>query len=365
MNYPTLYKQTTTGKIQSWQISVKDNVVTTVYGQLGGKLQATTDVIREGKNLGKSNGTTPETQAIAQARQCYDEKIKEGYVENIKIAEAMENTLDGVEPMLAFDINKKLKHVQFPGFCQPKLDGLRMLCIITNGKAKLWSRTQKPYNTLPHIISEVEAIYGDETYLVLDGEAYTNEFATDFNSLTSCIKRDEVSPNAKKIQYHIYDVVAPGNYNTRTVPLAKIKKAIYLKQVETVAVNSMDEILAYQTKCIENQYEGCMYRNPEGLYEHKRSANLLKVKTFLDEEFIIVDVEEGCGKLMGHVGAFVCKMSSGKTFKATPAMTLEEKEAMWKKRKDYIGKFATVKYQNKTPEGSLRFPILKCIRDYE
>lgn len=365
--FPTLYKQTTTGAIQQWTISVKDNVVTTVYGQVDGKLQTTQDVVKAGKNLGRSNATTPETQAQAETQQSFDAKIKEGYVESKAVAAEFKNTLDAVEPMLAHSIEKKAKAVKYPGLCQPKLDGLRMIAIITDGKAQLWSRTQKPYNTLPHIIQELESIYGSEKYLVLDGEGYCHDLAEDFSTLTSYIKRDEVHPKSQCIEYHVYDVVGPGNWRARTAPLAKLKGAKYLKAVETVTVNSMEEILAYQTQCIENRYEGCMFRNAEGLYENKRSANLLKVKTFMDEEFVIRDTEEGCGKLMGKMGAFHCELNdgSGRTFKATPAVTEEEKEAMWKNRVSFIGKKATVKYQNLTPDGVPRFPIWLRLREEE
>lgn len=108
-----------------------------------------------------------------------------------------------------------------------------------------------------------------------------------------------------------------------------------------------------------------MYRNPTMPYEHKRSSGLLKVKDFKDEEFKIVDVEEGSGKLMGRVGAFYCELKDGRTFKAKPMGTLEHVKDLWKNRKSCLGKMATVKYQNLTPDGVPRFPVLKCIRDYE
>jgi len=34
-------------------------------------------------------------------------------------------------------------------------------------------------------------------------------------------------------------------------------------------------------------------------------------------------------------------------------------------KNSYIGKMATVLFQNYTPSDSLRFPRVKCIRDYE
>ena len=54
-NFKKLYKKTSTGAIQEWSISVKDNEIHTVYGQVGGKLQSTVDIIKAGKNVGRLN----------------------------------------------------------------------------------------------------------------------------------------------------------------------------------------------------------------------------------------------------------------------------------------------------------------------
>ena len=361
MTLPTLYKQTSTGKVQQWTISVEKNHVTTVYGLTDGKHQTTVDIIKEGKNLGRSNETTPESQAVLQAQQQFAGKLKDGYVEDMKLAASTKNTLDAVEPMLAHPIENKEKYVKFPAWAQPKFDGLRCIAIKKGDEVKLYSRTQKEFITVPHIAEEIKNLFKGD--VILDGELYNHKYKHDFNQIIHLIKRDDVHPDHKKVEYHIYDVVASGDYATRTTPLHILKDATYCIPVETVTVETREGLEAYQAECVERGYEGCMYRNMEGTYENKRSKYLLKVKTFKDDEFKIVDVEEGCGKLMGKVGAFHCELKDGRTFKASPAVTLEEKEAMWKSRKDYIGKMATVKYQNLTPDGMPRFPIFKCVRD--
>jgi ATP-dependent DNA ligase len=363
--FPTLYKQTTNGKIQQWQIAVGSNTVTTVYGLTDGKLQTTFDIVKEGKNIGRSNATTPETQAQAEAQQSFDAKLKEGYVEDITLAASTKNTLDAVEPMLAHPIDKKEKYVTFPAWSQPKFDGLRCLAVMKNGKVKLWSRTQKEYVTLPHIVEELEKMFAPYKDIVLDGELYNHKFKKDFNKITSLIKRDDVHPDHKLVEYHVYDVVGSGNWAVRTSLLHILNVAKYCLPVETRLITSRIALDEYQADCVSRGYEGCMYRSIEGLYENKRSSGLLKVKTFEDDEFKIVGVEEGSGKLMGCVGAFYCELNDGtqRQFKASPAVTLEEKAEMWKHRKDYIGKMATVQYQNYTPDGSLRFPIWKSLRE--
>jgi ATP-dependent DNA ligase len=359
MIFKTLYKQTGTGKIQEWTISVKGNAVTTVYGLSDGKKQTVTDLVKEGTNAGRSNATTPDEQALLQAQQEFDAKLKKGYVLDPRQAEAKKNNLGAVEPMLAFPIEKKEKYAVFPALAQPKLDGLRCIAIIVDGEVSLFSRTQKPILTVPHIVAELEDLYKGKT-ITLDGELYNHALKDDFNEITHLAKRDDVHEDSKQIQYHLYDVVGEGGWKARTSLLTTGK---YIKLVKTISVGSREDLEAFQATCVEEGYEGCMYRNPEGDYENKRSPNLLKVKTFQDDEFKVVDVEEGSGRLMGAVGAFVLVTKTGQRFGAKPVGSLGLSQSFWKNRKSLIGKTGTVKFQNYTPDGIPRFPVFKAFRD--
>ena len=263
--------------------------------------------------------------------------------------------------MLAHTIEQKEKFVVFPALAQPKLDGLRCIAIIKDGKARLFSRSQKEYLTVPHIVAELEHLFRNQT-ITLDGELYNHEYKSSFNTIIHLVKRDEVHAQHTKIEYHMYDVIAAGGHQQRTHAL---KSGVYCQQVTTVTVTSRKDLETFQALCIEQGYEGCMYRHPDGEYEHKRSNTLLKVKTFQDGEFRIVGAEEGTGKLMGAVGAFVLITHKEVIFKAKPACTLEQSREYWRTWKNYIDRKATIKFQNYTPDGAPRFPVFKCIRDPE
>ena len=127
--FENLYKKTNTGAIQIWQIRVEGNVIHTVYGQLGGKLQETSNTIKEGKNVGKVNGTTPEGQAIAEAAAKYEHQIKKGYSKTLDDAEAggvSEVIEGGIFPMLApSKIYPAFKHkLTFPVYVQKSMTDL-------------------------------------------------------------------------------------------------------------------------------------------------------------------------------------------------------------------------------------------------
>jgi DNA ligase-1 len=111
---------------------------------------------------------------------------------------------------------------------------------------------------------------------------------------------------------------------------------------------------------VEQGYEGQMIRTSgdKSLYESKRSKSLLKHKSFIDEEYIILDIVEGEGNKTDMVGSFVFKSKTGHIFNASPKYNWDECKELWKKRQELLGKSATVKYFNLTPDGVPRFPYV-------
>lgn len=57
-----------------------------------------------------------------------------------------------------------------------------------------------------------------------------------------------------------------------------------------------------------------MLRDPNSLYEFKRSKALLKVKTFHDDEATIIGYNEGTGRFVGHIGSLKCINKAGAHF---------------------------------------------------
>ena len=109
-----------------------------------------------------------------------------------------------------------------------------------------------------------------------------------------------------------------------------------------------------------------MVRNVHSLYVNKRSYDLQKVKDFSDEDFVIVGVEEGRGKLAGHVGAFICKTDDGKQFLAKMSGETSRLKEYFENHSLWEGKKLTVQFQGLTgAEKVPRFPVGKAIRDYE
>ena len=81
---PIIFKRTETGSIQQLELIVKNNTFYTVTGKVGGKLITSIPTVVEGKNIGRSNETSPVEQAIKEAQAKWDKKVEKGYSTNIK-----------------------------------------------------------------------------------------------------------------------------------------------------------------------------------------------------------------------------------------------------------------------------------------
>ena len=83
-----------------------------------------------------------------------------------------------------------------------------------------------------------------------------------------------------------------------------------------------------------------------------------------DEEYTILGIEEGIGNKTGMVGSFIFESKTGKRFNSSPKFNWEECTRMWSEKDTLIGKSATVKYFNLTPDGVPRFPyVIKIDRE--
>ena len=80
----------------------------------------------------------------------------------------------------------------------------------------------------------------------------------------------------------------------------------------------------------------------------------------------VVEASEAASTGAAEAGCviWICELD-GKTFACRPRGTREEREELFEKGADFIGNQLTVRYQEKTDDGLLRFPVGIAIRNYE
>ena len=368
-SFPSLYSLNTNGSIQRWTISVDGYTIAKEYGQIGGKFQSVSDEVKSGKNVGKTNETSREEQAVAEATAQWEKKLKSGYVRSEN--DAHKNKVDeefvdgGIEPMLAHKWRDHASKILYPAFIQPKLDGIRCLAMLRKGKCTLWSRTRKPINSMPHIIEEIERQFKGQDDVVLDGELYNHSYKDKFEEIVSLVRPDAPKAGHAVVQYHIYDMTAQlWTFKQRSDYLSeRITPNKILVLVKTIKVEE-DEVTDHFTDFRKAGYEGAMIRNAKSLYENKRSYGLQKIKEFDDAEFEIIGVEAGRGR-MSECAIFVCKTKKGNEFNCKMEGSLDALKVFLQKPKSVIGKALTVRYQGMTSGDVPRFPIGVTVRNYE
>ena len=72
----TLFKRNVNGTINQWSIIVENDGYWTEYGQVGGVITKSDKVFVTAKNIGRSNATTLEEQALKEAQSLWKKKKK-------------------------------------------------------------------------------------------------------------------------------------------------------------------------------------------------------------------------------------------------------------------------------------------------
>ncbi len=339
----TLYKKTSTGAVQEWDIRVEANpdgsaAIITTQGQQNGRKQ---EYVREveGKNVGRKNETTPYAQAYSEAESKWIDKQKRKHY-GLNVEESAEKR--AIAPMLAHKYNDYASKVDWhSAFTQPKLDGNRSHVIRSGKKVTIITRTGLLVNTLPHIEEALLGLMPDGA--TWDGELYSH--GVSLTRLNGWLRKAQL--DSERVCFNLYDVLMPVPYRDRLKEIRRyVSRSVGpIHPVSTYQVTNEDRLMDYQSKFIAAGFEGGMLRHGEKPYEAgKKSNSLLKVKTFEDAEFKISGVTEGTGSHKG-MAIFLCVTDDGNSFKVTAPGTHEEKRLAWENPEKYVGRMLTVKYQ--------------------
>jgi ATP-dependent DNA ligase len=379
--FDTLYKQDTKAKTRQWVINAHDGsppFYTVTYGEVGGAQVSTTTKVAAGKNIGKANATTAWEQCQLEAKALWTkQQERKGYSLDASEAKPFSPMLAKSYAEAGNDLTKLKdgKHIKFPCYIQPKLDGIR--CIAkreSDGSVSLWSRQGKRFTSMGHIETALATIKNFTAEIYLDGELYVH--GDEFQDLVGSIKRDVADEESVKVQYHIYDVVnlaMPGlHFEQRNKFIYEFIKPFAkdcIKVVETGLLIDKDGITYGLHRYINSGYEGAMLRNLKGSYKvGGRSADLQKLKLFIDEEFEIVGAEQNVGRQEAQC-TVLCKTKAGTVFGVKPEGDDAVREQYWRdfKAGKLVGKFLTVRFfswttsENPVP----RFPVGVSVRNYE
>lgn len=354
----------------------------TVSGQEGTKNPLTSErtVIEVGKSTGRSNFTTPFTQAILDARSEYNKKVRKGmqpnkaHLKRKGEAFTMEELFDmehrGTYPWRVFamavhDVTKNgnWARVKFPAEIDTKLDGTLFITVhhprlpereLTDDNGKLhreridgYSRGRENYEGQDHILLELAPLLKKHPGMHLTGELWKKGFGLQDISGASRRTADSSRGKAERWDYNVFDcffIDKPDMpYEERQAVLDDFFDEVpdtvqYVKRIEPHIVETKEEAVKLYNKWMSetnadgrNTYEGAVIRNLDGPYEfgidkEKRSYAAMKWKPRPDGEWPVVGYKDGAGKEKGQVIWICAENDEGVQKRVKELLPLDERK---------------------------------------
>jgi DNA ligase-1 len=280
---------------------------------------------------------------------------------------------------------KKIDLEKDEWYVSRKLDGVRCIIVVNEkGKAKSFSRAGKQFHTLSLVEKEIETL-GFKN-IVFDGEmCIVNEKGDeDFQSIMKEIgRKDHIIENGL---FQIFDIISIEEFKEKKDSLKlseriKVLKSILSRNTKTNFIKSLNQekIKSFQDlddrikKASEKGWEGLMLRKND-IYKGKRSNDILKVKTFHDNEYIVKDVMFGTLRYVKDGVEIEEEMLSGvliehkgNNVRVGSGFSIDQRQYYFNNPNDIVSKEITVQYfeesQNQNGEYSLRFPVIKVIHE--
>ena len=260
-----------------------------------------------------------------------------------------------------------------------KLDGIRCLVIIDeNGEVKFFSRAGKPFLTLDNLKPSIHKL--GLKNMVLDGEiCMTDENGDeDFQSIIKEIKRK--NHTIENPHYFIFDMLTLKEFTDQvsesTVGYRLEQAKVLINDDKYISLLDQrvgsDMILEEMMEESKNGgWEGLMLRK-DTTYQGKRSNDILKVKKFHDDEYVVVDLENAVNRVIvdgKEVEELMLKNviieHKGNRVQVGSGFSHEQKRYFFENPNEILGKTITVQYfettKNERGEESLRFPVMKGI----
>ncbi len=386
-SFPILYSRATTGAIQQWQIFVDGGKYWTEAGQQCGVITKSAPTECEPKNVGKANETSCEEQALAEAEAKFAKKLRENHFEKITDIDC-----GFLEFQLAQPEKKALDTIMWPKgiVLDDKLNGFA--CAVVAGGA--FTRQNKQYHSIPHILAAFAAILQDTPHVFIQGELFNPAYVNDLGKISKLVsvvrQPKDLTPEllqdtARLVQFHWYDGYGfrhpeTGKIVSAETPLLERRRAIDLiishlpdcvQSVHYDIVHSEAEARVKVAEYVARGGEGKVAKDPDAPYQHKRTNALVKLKKFETREFRVVSnrpnpFKEGKGNSKGCAEAVWVENPNGKRpqdkeFKVNIKGPKDELREMYLHPERYRGEWITVEFQEESPYGVPLIPYTDMV----
>ncbi|UNA01954.1 DNA ligase [Vibrio phage PVA8] len=269
--------------------------------------------------------------------------------------------------MLASAHNEKLIDAILTkiAYAELKADGARCFAHVDlDGNITLTSRNGKPYLGLQKVEKALTAM--GVNGFVIDGELvyapnglHAVEDRSTGNGIVNKASKGTISLKEQAdIIFQVWDIIPEDVYfgKSNELNMAYSKRKRVLADVALKAKGVIEPIpwqtvsTKEQASEIYNQYvaqglEGIILKDPDALWENKRSKSLVKYKEVHDGDLEIIEVIEGDKKNKGKMGALLLRSACGKLItKVGSGFTDKDREEIWERRDEVIGMIVEINY---------------------
>jgi bifunctional non-homologous end joining protein LigD len=300
-----------------------------------------------------------------------------------------------ISPMLATLIPQPFSDPEW--IYEIKLDGVRAVCFLKDGKMRLVSRNGKEMNLRYPELAGLTEMIGDKN-AILDGEivALDENGKPSFQRLQSRIgltKAKEIETLSVKfpVVYYVFDLLYYDRFNLMPAMLIHRKALLRDILIESDSVRFSQHYIGKGEQLFESaqkkRLEGIIAKKQSSLYVQKRSRDWLKIKTVLQQEVVISGYTSPRGSrsrfgalivglyrageliYVGHVGGGFNEGSLQQVYKMMqPLKTRNSPFAATPKTNEAVqwirpALVCEVKFSEWTADGKMRQPIFLGLRD--
>ena len=269
-----------------------------------------------------------------------------------------------------------------------KLDGVRVITIVyPSGHVDQYSRNGKELVNFPHIKEQFakHAVFLPEP-VVFDGEVMSSSFQ---DLMKQVHRKSDV--NANDAVLNLFDILTLREFRLGISQVTQRDRSNALKIWHDPFKDHMPNVTVLGQELVDldtdagqarfkeinagaiaGGYEGIMIKDPNGIYECKRSVAWLKQKPYIEVSLAVVGVEEGTGKNVGRLGALIVEgTDDGKLIRTNVGSGLSDADRItyWTNADSIIGDIVEVRAdaitQNQDGSYSLRFPRFKGFRGFD
>ena len=284
--------------------------------------------------------------------------------------------------MLASGYDEKLvAKIKWPAFAQLKMDGMRFNAIVKDGKCEFRTRNGKEVNLLGNLEAEFIALAAgnntvfDGELVVMDEEDWQYLDRQTGNGILNKAVKGTITPElANRVCATLWDIIPYEDFQNSISKHAykhrfALLEAMHLDSgkiriVSNQIVANLEEARTLFERYLAEGQEGIILKDSMSLWENKRSRGQIKFKGELECDLKIVGIQEGTGKYVGKIGAYICESEDG-ILKCDVGSGFKDDQRIIDQ--SVIGKVIAVKYnariKNKQGRDSLFLPIFLEIRE--